>query len=73
MNTNEMIGLKLKALRESRRYSLEDLAKLVGKSRKTIFKYEQGDISISVDNLKSILVVYGITVGKFLDELEEGL
>lgn len=73
MNTNEIIGLKLKALRESRRYSLEDLAKLVGKSRKTIFKYEQGDISISVDNLKSILVVYGITVGKFLDELEEGL
>ena len=65
-----MIGEKLKQLREERNYSLEEVAERVGKARQTIFKYEKGIISISVDNLREILDIYGVSVGKFLDEID---
>ena len=70
LTTSEKIGLQLRILRESKGYSLEDLGKLVGKSRKTIHAYEQGIISISVDNLKDLLEVYGVSWGKFLDDID---
>lgn len=69
MDINLQIGIKLKALRESKQYSLEDVAKRVGKARQTIHKYENGMISIAVDDLQEILDIYEITVGKFLDEI----
>ena len=64
-----MIGHKLKLLRERKGYTLEEVGDLVGKSRKTIHSYESGAISISVENLKSLLNVYDYSPGKFLDEL----
>lgn len=70
MTTREKIGRKLRRLRESKGYTLEELGTLVGKSRKTIHAYEQGIISISVDNLKDILNVYDMSWGKFLDDID---
>lgn len=70
LTTTQKIGKKLQQIREDRGYSLEDVATKVGKARQTIYKYEQGFISISVDNLKEILDVYGISWGKFLDDID---
>lgn len=70
MTTNEKIGECLRRLREDKGYSLEDVATRVGKARQTIHKYESGSISISVEVLKEILDVYGISWGKFLDDID---
>lgn len=70
MTTREKIGRELRSLRESKGYTLEELGTLVGKSRKTIHAYEKGIISISVDNLKEILDIYGVSVGRFLDDID---
>jgi len=70
MSTAEQIGHELKKLRIAKGYSLEELGKLVGKSRKTIHAYETGVISMSVETLKAILDVYGESTGKFLDNIE---
>lgn len=70
MTTNEKIGIALKELRDARGMSLEDLSKIIGKHRSTIHLYENGQVSISIPVLKSILNVYGISVGKFLDDIQ---
>ena len=69
MDINKEIGIKLKALRESKEYSLEYVAQRIGKARQTIFKYEKGMISISVDDLQDILDIYGLEFGKVLDDI----
>lgn len=70
MTTTQKIGEGLKKLREDKGYSLEDVATRVGKARQTIHKYESGSISISVEVLEEILNVYGISWGKFLDDID---
>lgn len=70
MNFDINLGKKLKALRESKGYSLDYVAKLIGKHRSTIHLYEAGKISITINVLKELLDVYNVQVGKFLDEIE---
>lgn len=70
LTTSEKIGNKLRELRESRNYTLEEVADKVGKARQTIHKYEIGTISISVGNLREILNIYGVSVGRFLDDID---
>ena len=65
-----IIGLKLKEIRTLRSFSLDDVGKLVGKSRKTIHDYEKGKISISVETLRQILQIYEIKISAFLTEIE---
>jgi len=69
MNIDEEIGKKLRQLRESRNYSLDDLAKLVEKHRSTLHLYEIGKVSISIPMLKRILDVYDENIAKFLDSI----
>ena len=40
-----MLGEKIKFLRKSKRMSLEQLAELIGTSRQTVHRYENGVIS----------------------------
>lgn len=70
-DTNIKVGIRLHELRESRGLSLEDVGRAVHRSRKTIWDYEQGKISISLNILKAILEIYGVNVGKFLDDLDK--
>lgn len=63
------IGEELRALREKHGYSLEEVGIKIGKSRKSIHAYEKGLVDISISNLKKMLDIYGIDVGKFLDRL----
>ena len=71
MTTNEKIGLKLRQLLERRNWSLEDVAIRLKKSRKSVHAYEKGLVSISVDNLEALLRIYGVRLGKFLDDIDE--
>ena len=70
MLTNQEIGVQLQRLRESHNMSLGDLSRVIGKHRSTIHLYENGSVSISIPILKSILSVYGVNVGRFLDGIE---
>lgn len=70
MNFDINLSKNLKTLRESKGYSLDYVAKLIGKHRSTIHLYETGKISITINVLKDILEIYGISAGKFLDEIE---
>lgn len=69
MTTTEKIGLKLRWLREQRNLSLNDVAIKTHKAKQTIYKYEMGMVDISITTLKDILDIYGISVGRFLDEI----
>jgi len=68
---NQQIGVKLRGLRESNGYTLQQIGDRIGKSRKAIHAYEIGIVSISVDNLQAILNIYGLRAGAFLDEIKE--
>lgn len=70
MATNETIGLKLKQLREKHNLSLRDLEVISKINNKSLQAYEKGRVEISVMKLQSILDVYNLSVGKFLDELD---
>lgn len=70
MATNETIGLKLKQLREKHNLSLRDLEIISKINNKSLQAYEKGRVEISVMKLQSILDVYHLSVGKFLDELD---
>lgn len=69
-NTNLLVGQRLHELRKSRGFSLEYVGNIINRSRKTVWDYEQGRIDISLSVLKSILAIYDVNVGKFLDELD---
>lgn len=69
MNTTEKIGVKLLILREKHNLTQTEVGEKVGCTKATIYKYEKGLIDISVSTLRSILDIYGINVGKFLDEI----
>ena len=69
MSTTQKIGMKLRWLREQRNLSLNDVAIRTNKAKQTIYKYEMGMVDISVSTLQLLLDVYGVNVGKFLDEI----
>jgi transcriptional regulator with XRE-family HTH domain len=69
MSTTQKIGMKLRWLREQRNLSLNDVAIRTNKAKQTIYKYEMGMVDISVSTLQILLDVYGVNVGKFLDEI----
>lgn len=69
-DTNTLVGQRLRELRESRGFSLEYVGNIIHRSRKTVWDYEQGRISISLNVLKSILAIYDVNVGRFLDEVD---
>ena len=50
MNEMEVstIGERIKTLRKKRGYNQKDLANLLGKSLRTIQKYESGEIEVSI-------------------------
>ena len=50
MNEMEVstIGERIKTLRKKRGYNQKDLATLLGKSLRTIQKYESGEIEVSI-------------------------
>lgn len=55
------IGNRMQRIREKRKMSLEDVAKAVGTTRQTIFKYENGIITnIPLERLESVSKTLGV-------------
>ena len=53
-NYDKTIGTRLRALRKEKKLNQTELATLLGKSLRTVQKYENGDIEISLANINDI-------------------
>lgn len=70
MTTEQLIGQKLFELRSQNNYTLEEVAKKIGRTKKSVQLYETGEVKISVSLLKTIVEdVYGIKIGTFLNSV----
>lgn len=53
-NYDKSIGTRLRALRKEKKLNQTELATLLGKSLRTVQKYENGDIELSLANINDI-------------------
>lgn len=73
------LGKKIKSLREQKSMSVEDLATKIGKSRATVYRYENNDIeNLPYTVLKPIADALGVKPAYLLgwkdeDEMREGI
>lgn len=73
MNTQK-IGERLKMLRKNANLSADELAKLIGKDRATIYRYEKGDIQkLPFELLEPLARAFGITPADIVGISEENL
>jgi repressor LexA len=61
-NFYPQVGKNIKKYRDLRNYSLQVLAEKVGLTKKTIQRYENGEIKITMERLKEISVALEVTV-----------
>lgn len=60
------IGAKIKYFRKNKNFSLQEMADLLCKSKSTVSKYENGQISIDIETLYNIAKVLGVHVEQLL-------
>lgn len=70
-NYDVIIGKQLKRVRESKGYTLNDVASNVNSKISTISNYEQGIRSIPVPKLKDVLDFMNYDFFKFMSEVFE--
>lgn len=68
-----MIGERLKAMRNAKKYSLRYVGEKMGRSNVTISNYETGRLSIDLPTLKKLCALYGVDMLEFLAEIYEAL
>ncbi|MGI6204504.1 MAG: helix-turn-helix domain-containing protein [Anaerovoracaceae bacterium] len=68
---SDHVGKRIRLYRKSQRLSLEDFSGIIGKSKSTISKYENGEISVDIDTLYSIAEALGISLSQLLDYSEK--
>ena len=61
------VGNKIKIFRKQKKYTLEELAKKIYKSKSTLSKYENGEITIDISSLNDISEALEIPIKFFLD------
>lgn len=69
----EVVGKNIRKYREIRGYSLQLLGERVGLTKKTIQRYESGDIKIDVNRLGQIAIALDVDVAKLLEGAEAHL
>jgi|GEM_PF-2412982 len=67
------VGENIRKYRDLRNYSLQILGEKVGVTKKTIQRYELGEIKIDVDRLKEIAVALDVDVVRLLEGTESFL
>ncbi len=69
MNTSieKYVGEKIKSFRKMKKYTLDDLAKKIFKSKSTLSKYENGEIIMDISTLNDISLALEIPIKYFLD------
>ena len=68
MSDKNVIGAKIRQLRESREMSLEELAKASGNSAELIESIENGEVVPSLTPLIKIARALGVRLGTFMDD-----
>lgn len=67
----ELIGKQLRAYREGKGFSVDDLAKRTNIHRTTIYKMEDGEVNFTIDKLAALLHECGISLHDFLVGLKQ--
>ncbi|MEE4561612.1 LexA family protein [Paenibacillus polymyxa] len=65
-----MVGKNIKKYRDIRKYSLQTLGDKVGVTKKTIQRYENGEIKIDVDRLSEIADALNVEVSQLIEGAE---
>ena len=65
-NINIEIGKKIKNIRKSKNMTIQELANSINKSKSTVSKYENGDISIDIQTLYEISNALNVHVEQLL-------
>ena len=68
---NEMLGSRIKALRNAKNFTQEQVADRIGISRQKYARIESGVNSITLDILSKVAEVLGVTVGDITRVLDE--
>ena len=66
-NINTYIGAKIKNYRKMKKFTLQQLADRIHKSRATVSKYENGDITIDIETLYDISKALDIGLNQLTD------
>lgn len=64
---NEHIGGRIRMYRKARELTLQQLADLIHKSRASVSKYENGEITLDVETLSEIADVLMVSPGQLMD------
>ena len=63
----QYVGNRIKTLRKEQKLTLQQLADMIHKSRATVSKYENGEISIDVETLQDIAEALDTDVNQLVD------
>lgn len=66
MTINEMIGLRIKTMRLSRRMTQADLAKAIGQSPSSITMYENGKRNPDFETLEALADVFNVPLSSIV-------
>ena len=70
MNQNATMGMRIKALRKEKKYTLKQLAEETGLSIGFLSQLERGMSSIAVDSLAKIASILGVSLSTFFSDAE---
>ena len=70
---NELLGSRIKVLRNAKNFTQEQIAGQIGVSRQKYARIESGDNSITLDILSKVAEVLDVTVGDITGVLDETL
>lgn len=62
------IGIKLKDARIKHKYSLEEVGKRIGKTKKTIQRYETGEVRIDIETLDALCNILNLDCNGLLKQ-----
>ncbi len=68
---NEILGSRIKALRNAKNFTQEQVAEKIGVSRQKYARIESGVNSITLDILSKVAEVFDVTVGDITKVLDE--
>lgn len=70
-NFNTRLAARLRDLRQSKNWSLDDLSKQCGLSRATLSRLEKGEVSPTAEGLGRLCATYGLTMSRLMMMIEE--
>ncbi|MFS1030295.1 helix-turn-helix domain-containing protein [Enterococcus casseliflavus] len=70
-SVNKEIGLKMRTFRKKKGLTIDDLAKILCKSKATVSKYERGEITIDIETLYDIAAALSVDIEQLLINREK--